>query len=238
MSATTREWRRLAEDDPLFAVAAWPDKSGRRWTAEDFYGVGESDWSDFRAHWEDYVGTALGGTCLEVGCGAGRVTRALTETFSKVIAVDVSERMLDLARAACDAEFYLVDDTRLPFADESVDAVFTCHVLQHLEDTGAVRESVYELHRVLRPGGTAMAHLLLEEAPESALRKIRAEVRLRVVRGLHANRGAYSRVRRYRPVEVRTVFEGAGFADVELREFRVRSNYGVHPFWFGRRPVV
>jgi ubiquinone/menaquinone biosynthesis C-methylase UbiE len=237
MSATTREWRTLAQDDPLFAVAAWPDKSGGRWTAEEFYAVGESDWIDFRARWEDYAGKALGGTCLELGCGAGRITRALSGTFGRVIAVDVSERMIEFARAACDAEFHLVDDAALPLPDESVDAGFTCHVLQHLEDLGAVRDSVSELHRVLRPGGTVMAHLLLEEVPESPLRKVRTEARLRVVRRLNANRGAYSRVRRYRPVEVRATFEDAGFADVELREFRVRSNDGLHPFWFGRRPV-
>ena len=37
---------------------------------------------------------------------------------------------------------------------------------------------------------------------------------------------------------VRAVFESAGFTDVELREFRVTSNEGVHPFWFGRRPIA
>lgn len=227
----------LAEDDPLFAVAAWPDKSGGRWTAEEFYAVGESDWNDFRVRWEEYAGRALGGTCLEIGCGAGRITCSLTGTFSKVIAVDVSERMLELARGACDAEYCLVEDTRLPLSDGFVDAAFTCHVLQHLEDLGAVRDSVEEIHRVLRPGGTVMAHFQLQETSESFLRKLRSEARLRVVRTLKANRGAYSRVRRYRPAEVRAVFEKVGFVDVELREFRVRSNDGAHAFWFGQKPV-
>jgi ubiquinone/menaquinone biosynthesis C-methylase UbiE len=237
MSATTREWRTLAEDDPLFAVAAWPEKSGGRWTAEDFYAVGESDWKDFRARWEQYTGAPLDGTCLELGCGAGRITRPLTATFARVIAVDVSARMIELAESVCDAELHLVEDARLPLADGSVDAAFTCHVLQHLERLEAVDDSVRELHRVLRPGGTVMAHLLLEVAPDSILRRARTEARLRLVRSLNANRGAYSRVRRYRPDEVRAVLEDAGFADVELREFRVRSNDGLHAFWFGRRPA-
>src|SRR5579864_2249303 len=52
-----------------------------------------------------------GGTCVEVGCGFGRMTAPLAERFDRVLAVDVSPRMLDLARASVTAptvEFALV----------------------------------------------------------------------------------------------------------------------------------
>ena len=35
-----------------------------------------------------------GGTCVEVGCGSGRMTAALAERFERVLALDVSPAML------------------------------------------------------------------------------------------------------------------------------------------------
>ena len=46
-----------------------------------------------------------GGTCVEVGCGPGRMTGQLAERFGRVIAVDVSPAMLDLARQNVSASF-------------------------------------------------------------------------------------------------------------------------------------
>ena len=41
-----------------------------------------------------------GGTCVEVGCGPGRMTAALAERFDRVLALDVSPAMLAQARGA------------------------------------------------------------------------------------------------------------------------------------------
>src|SRR5262249_43175138 len=49
-----------------------------------------------------------GGTCVEVGCGPGRMTGALAERFDRVLALDVSPAMLEPAPAnvpAPDAAF-------------------------------------------------------------------------------------------------------------------------------------
>src|SRR5262249_2182681 len=45
-------------------------------------------------------GDPRGGTCVEVGCGSGRMTGALAERFDRVIALDVSPAMVERARAA------------------------------------------------------------------------------------------------------------------------------------------
>ena len=39
-----------------------------------------------------------GGVCVEVGCGPGRMTAVLAERFDRVVAVDVSQGMLERAR--------------------------------------------------------------------------------------------------------------------------------------------
>jgi ubiquinone/menaquinone biosynthesis C-methylase UbiE len=233
---TTKEWRRLGKDDPLFAVAAHPDRS-KAWDLDGFYVLGETDWADFARHWRQYQ-PDLGGRCLEIGSGAGRVTKQLIGLFNEVHGIDVSPEMLNLAAvAAPSATFHLVEDTRVPLEDASVDAVFTCHVLQHLEEQSEVADYLAEAHRVLSPGGTLMAHLLLTEVPLPLPRRAWAEGKLRLTRVRRANRGAYSRVCRYRPDQVRGMLEGVGFADVEMREFRVASNGSTHPFWFARRAL-
>lgn len=233
---TTREWQRLGRDDPLFAVAAHPDRRGE-WSLDDFYALGEADWADFVRHWRQYQPN-LGGRCLEIGSGAGRITKHLTGSFDEVHGLDVSPDMVRLASlAAPSASFHLVDDTRVPLENESVDAVFTCHVLQHLETSGEVVDYLAEARRTLRPGGTIMAHLLLAEAPFPLPRRAWAEAKLRFTRIRRANQGAYSRVCRYRPDQVRAMIECVGLVDVEMREFRVASNGSTHAFWFARRAL-
>ena len=49
-----------------------------------------------------------------------------------------------------DLDFPGYDGTKLPFADESVDTVYSSHVLEHVSD---YREMIRDWHRVLRAGG-------------------------------------------------------------------------------------
>ena len=77
-----------------------------------------------------------GGTCVEVGCGPGRMTGALAERFDRVLALDVSPAMLEQARAhvtAANVTFLAVPGDRLEGVDDgSADAVVCYLVLQHL----------------------------------------------------------------------------------------------------------
>src|SRR6266540_4712209 len=63
-----------------------------------------------------------GDTCVEVGCGPGRMTGALAERFDEVIAVDVSPAMLEQARVAVPAEnvrFLAVPGDRLDGVEDA-----------------------------------------------------------------------------------------------------------------------
>ena len=128
-----------------------------------------------RAQFEAY-GTDLvrrlpaqaGGDVLEIACGTGRVTRQLRDALSagvRLVATDLSEAMLDFARARVGGriEWQKADATALPFKDASFDAALCAFGVMFVPDHGRVAA---ELTRVCRPGGTIG---LASFTPESLL---------------------------------------------------------------------
>jgi SAM-dependent methyltransferase len=88
---------------------------------------------------------------LDLGCGPGYYTDALTKHGAEVVSTDLSEsdlrrRVPALPRAA------VSDGTRLPFRDSAFDGVFCSNMLEHTPDPGGI---ITEIERVLRPGGWA-----------------------------------------------------------------------------------
>jgi SAM-dependent methyltransferase len=161
--ASNEEWKKWGESDPLFGVASW---AGRRcdgvspWQAEEFYEVGRSDWEDFRAVWQRY-GMAPE-ACLEIGCGAGRLTKHLCQDFEATHALDVSEGMVTYAKTNLDdpsVSFHISDGESIPLPDASLTAVFSTHVFQHFDSLDHARRYFREIARVLRPSGSMLVHL-------------------------------------------------------------------------------
>jgi demethylmenaquinone methyltransferase/2-methoxy-6-polyprenyl-1,4-benzoquinol methylase len=104
----------------------------------------------------DAMGVNPDETVLDVGCGTGNLTSALLARLSatgRVIAVDISPRMIEVARhKVCDERvaWHTVDASRLPLSAEQCDRVFCFSVWPHFEDPGA---AAIEFRRVLKPGG-------------------------------------------------------------------------------------
>jgi SAM-dependent methyltransferase len=95
-----------------------------------------------------------GGVVLEVGCGAGALTRHLLAAGHRVIATDASPAMLELARAALGADADLrrlvLPDDPLPAADAIVSVG---HVVSYLPDEAAIDRALIGMAGALRPGG-------------------------------------------------------------------------------------
>lgn len=91
---------------------------------------------------------------LEVGCGPGELSgRIRGELGASVVALDISRRMVELARGrGVDAR--LGDVQALPFEDESFELAVAAWMLYHVPD---VNRALGELARVLRPGGHLVA---------------------------------------------------------------------------------
>jgi ubiquinone/menaquinone biosynthesis C-methylase UbiE len=100
-----------------------------------------------------------GKVVLDVGCGTGIISLlALQKGAAKVICGDISNYMLEVARAKADSQGYgadridfrQLDAESLPFEDASFDFVMTGKTLGLLPDQ---KKAVTEMVRVLRPGG-------------------------------------------------------------------------------------
>jgi SAM-dependent methyltransferase len=94
------------------------------------------------------------GRVLEVGCGPGEAAeRIARELGADVVAVDLSPRMVELARARGVAA-EVGDVQRLRFADGAFDCVLAAWMLYHVPD---VDRALGEIARVLRPAGRLVA---------------------------------------------------------------------------------
>jgi ubiquinone/menaquinone biosynthesis C-methylase UbiE len=89
---------------------------------------------------------------LDAGCGWGRDSKILSKT-SKVIGIDLSEKLLDLARAyAPDAKFQIGNISKTTFKDESFHGIWSNDTLIHL-DRKDILPTLKEFHRLLKKNG-------------------------------------------------------------------------------------
>ncbi|WP_458207384.1 class I SAM-dependent methyltransferase [Haladaptatus sp. NG-SE-30] len=97
-----------------------------------------------------------GDTVLDLGAGSGYAGRALRDAddAGRVYGLDGSPEMAQNARGYTDdsnVSFLVGDFDHLPFEDDSIDHAFTMEAFYYANDP---HETLRELRRVLRPGGT------------------------------------------------------------------------------------
>ena len=150
-----QDWDERARKDAFHYIASWR----KDWTPESFFESGEEDYQKLlepvlgRAGWDP-----RGKTMLELGCGAGRMTRSFAQRFSHVYAFDISAEMLGHARTlfpeAANVEWILGNGVDLSgLGNETVDFAFSYIVLQHMPETVFALRYIREMLRVLKPGG-------------------------------------------------------------------------------------
>jgi SAM-dependent methyltransferase len=95
------------------------------------------------------VGDAPLGRALDVACGTGMSTIALTRHAPAVVGVDVSPAMLGSAPATSGVSFLLGNAESLPFPADQFDAVTVCSGVHWFDQPRFFADAA----RVLRPGG-------------------------------------------------------------------------------------
>ncbi|MEO8099722.1 MAG: methyltransferase domain-containing protein [Acidobacteriota bacterium] len=151
-----RDWDRRARENARHYV----DTSRKDWSDDEFFASGELAIS------QDIL-TDTTNICqgrdpaamrvLEIGCGAGRLTRALSKVFGEVHAVDVSGEMVTQASAALadrpGAHVYQNNGCDLAVIPAlEFDFAYSAIVFQHIPSREVIETYVKEVHRLLKPG--------------------------------------------------------------------------------------
>jgi SAM-dependent methyltransferase len=152
------EWNDRARKNARFYI----NNASAEWTDEEFFRTGEENV-------EEHILTDMQNICqgmappemnvLEIGCGAGRLTRALARVFGAVHAVDVSSEMIRIARDKLEGvpnvHLYCnngVDLSVLPHGAR-FDFAFSFIVFQHVPSLDVIASYCRDVGRCLRPGG-------------------------------------------------------------------------------------
>ncbi|MBA2303580.1 MAG: ubiquinone/menaquinone biosynthesis methyltransferase [Acidobacteria bacterium] len=118
----------------------------------------------------DLAAPTRGQRALDLACGTGDLAFALATRSAAVVGLDVTFRMIELARAklrgpATDSGtlagagsgrcgFLVGDMCSVPFTDGQFDIVTTGYGLRNVPD---LTKAIAEIHRVLRPGGVLVS---------------------------------------------------------------------------------
>jgi SAM-dependent methyltransferase len=94
---------------------------------------------------------------VEIGCGAGRMTKALANLFGEVHAVDISVEMIRIAheRLAGATNVFFYHNNGMDLRDlpsGQFDFALSFIVFQHIPSKDVIESYIKEVHRVLKPG--------------------------------------------------------------------------------------
>jgi len=145
-----------------FLRREWDDRARTAPLDADYYRSGDGDVErDIVPH------IAARGTVLDIGCGAGRMTRALSRVFERVYAVDISAGMVSLARTALQdlphVRVFQNDGLSLGMIREPVDLAIAIGVFPHLAAEW-IENYARAVWQLLRPGGAFVFEIPAEFA--------------------------------------------------------------------------
>jgi SAM-dependent methyltransferase len=167
-----REWRHLANGDPMWAICAVPGRQGR-WSEREFFESGERDVAGLLSTVGRLGLRVDPDRALDFGCGLGRLSRALSTRFAEVWALDLAPEMIAQAQRlngdACRFEVNSGSDLRAVPSDFFV-LVLSLITLQHVSDRDAIRSYIREFVRVAAPGGVIVVQLPIRVAWRLRLR--------------------------------------------------------------------
>ncbi len=161
------DWEKRARENARFYVAT----GNEEWSDEEFYQTGEAEVAQQIRNDPHNIYQGRDPKemkVLEIGCGAGRITRALAGLFGQVYAVDISGEMVRQARRALrefpNAHVFQNNGTDLSAIREhwwnrfgigrplQFDFAFSVIVFQHIPSREIIENYVRDVNRLLRPG--------------------------------------------------------------------------------------
>ncbi|HAJ59288.1 MAG TPA: class I SAM-dependent methyltransferase [Cyanobacteria bacterium UBA8543] len=102
---------------------------------------------------------------LEIGCGTGAFTRLLAERSKRVVAIDLSPKMIEIAKVQSghytNINFQVADILKWEFPVEQFDAIASISTFHHLP----LESLLPSLKAALKPGGKLVVLDLVEHEP-------------------------------------------------------------------------
>lgn len=181
-----KEWQGNAEADPFWVILTDSRYYGRKWDVAEFFSTGEEEIDRVFKFMVSAAIAAPSGTFLDFGCGVGRISRVLRRRFENGYGVDISPKMVELARTYVDGVEFIANqtDSLAGFDDASVEFVYSHIVLQHIPNEYQPRY-IDEFLRVLRPGGLAVFQVPIDIVnPQKTRTPLAYRVKQTVKRGL------------------------------------------------------
>jgi SAM-dependent methyltransferase len=125
------DWEVIASRDPWFGVLTADEfRSDRIDDAarQRFFQTGKDTIDGVLGWFDDDIGARPTGRALDIGCGVGRLTRAMAAVTTEAVGYDISETMASLARDGAPAN--MTTTSRLP--DGPFDWINSSIVFQHI----------------------------------------------------------------------------------------------------------
>src|SRR5438034_420179 len=99
VASQRRDWDDLSLLDPYWAILSDPDRRFGGWDRETFLQSGTEAVDALLREGARFGLPLAHGDALDFGCGAGRLTRALSDHFEHCLGLDISAHMVEEARA-------------------------------------------------------------------------------------------------------------------------------------------
>lgn len=131
---------------------------------------------------------AQAGQALEIGPGPGFISLELARLLPEmdVVGLDLSETMIEMAEKNAQAygladrvRFEQGDAAAMPFQDDSFDLIVSSGSLHHWDKPARIFN---EIHRVLKPGGSALVFDLRGDAPRESIDAMAGSIDSKVMR--------------------------------------------------------
>ncbi len=197
-----------------------------RWTSGADYDQWMGRWSRLLAHeFLNWLRSAAGLRWLDICCGSGVLTEAITERSAPaaVVGIDVSPEQINFARqhrSRPNVTFETADAMALPFADSTFDVAVCGLGLNYIPNPAL---GLHELHRVIQPGGIvaiyvwdyALGARFLREFWDAAI-------------AIDPEAAAFDQARRFpicAPEELQSLFSQANLVDITVHPLDIVTRF-------------
>jgi len=206
----------------------WQRGETAAWTETEFLASGKDYFHNVAAHWRQYgMGTRH---VVEIGCGAGRITKQLLSVFARVTAISPGQIALDDAERVR----FSIPQGAVVIPPGTYNGRFSREVFRQFSSFSGIASYCRATLDHLVPGGTVCFQL-----PLRGIQRFNpvSYAALRIARVPKRALGG-RRMMEYRMYSARQVFDmltSAGYFDCELRVFAAAAHPFGHAHFFARK---